>query len=1076
MEPGGQLDQRGERDERPARWRRAGPFLKSIPGRAKKRAAEFPRTTWSALSERSLVRLAARSKRKLAVATPLQRLRRGVLAPLWHFARSELSFIPIAVLAIGVAFLPFRRSLEPFSSTTRASSFLQALWQVEGVTLAIALTVVVFVFATVYSSRIGGSLRQFAEETGLFPIFYVGLVSLGLDAIVLLGGGEGAPGGWAATWASGWGGLDGLLLGVLFVSTIRAIEISAMERRRLARARREVQHETERVVLKRIALNSLLEYGKRVGIEYTPTFGTSPSPTAVAITAGRVGEIADIRLKPLGRLGRLARKRGLPQPRLSAQLDLRVGADTELLWLEPEALKGRPRPRPRRVFKLRRKNRELAFRETIDRLRDETIRAIDPPSPSLYERQNEVYEEMLLALPATWAQYGQEFGPGIAGEATPFELGFLDFVERDLYVELEQAVLGRSRDVAREALWFPLRVARGALDVRASALSMRMLALWAAVVGVLIRAPDSDARNALLERAAQQIGEYGRFSIEHLIEDGDAEEREGGATALFQVFEAVTDTCKRILEHDPGQTATLGKFNGVFDKFLVHWQPEYDHPQQWDIDLAEQQGMTTAELESLRARLEENQEKVAVRDRVHEWRDLDRFALMFWILRNIRDGSPARWREAWEVFAPYFSDVPRLALLLDKAIEADFRDRGRWTRWIIESFDDDEAHAVGADGDLIQTFIVRALQIIAPSPDAPPPEIEPMEWTRGRLEDPAQTVRELIADSRFAPLLPSEDLEARAELLISALVEANRLRDERENQAIMEAPLSEARVKEFEDAFRRSWRFERWCHQALVASGALREMPGDPPESVSGSEVRTWIPKGLLIEDARIAGADINARQYGLNLAHHENHALADLIQAEGSHAEAEEGVSAGDQLRAVIRELREAGFAPDLILVPLSFRLIPALEIEMSRGRGGNVEPPDWLDQTLQRVFLGVVDGVSVFELHHMTEERILVADLAAFVEWQTWTSNGDELLFRLTAFDEVEAERIARENPRLFEGEGESIPARAAAIRRSLLFLAQVRYERVVIDAEAARSLALPEGLRQERVLRRPPIQPRQ
>ncbi|HEX6489777.1 MAG TPA: hypothetical protein VF002_00215, partial [Gaiellaceae bacterium] len=555
-EPETELDQRDERAAWPPTWRRAGSLLKSITARAKTQAAELPRATWSLLTERSLVSIAARSKRKLALATRWQRVTRGVFAPLWYFARSELSFIPIAAVALGVIFLPLSVWFEPFSSTTRASAFLQALWQIEGVTLAIALTVVVFVFATVYSSRIGGSLRQFAEETGLFPIFYVGLVSLGLDGVVLLGGGEGASGGWAATWAAVWGGVDGLLLGVLFVSTIRAIEISAMERRRLARARREVQRETERVILKRIALNHLLEYGTRVGFDYTPIFGTSSSATAVAITAGRAGEIADIRLRPLHRLGRLTRQLGLPQPRLRAQLDLRVGADTELLWLEPQTLdrRPRPRPRPRRAFKLRRKSRELAFRETIERLRDETIRAIDAPSPSLYARQNEVYEEMLLALPATWAQYGQEFGPDIAGEATPFELGFLDFVERDLYVELEQAVLGRSRDVAHQALWFPLQVARGALDARASALSMRMLALWAAIVGLLIRAPDSDSRNALLERATQQIGEYGRFSIEHLIEEGDADERERGATALFQVFEAATDACKRVLDHDPGQT------------------------------------------------------------------------------------------------------------------------------------------------------------------------------------------------------------------------------------------------------------------------------------------------------------------------------------------------------------------------------------------------------------------------------------------------------------------------------------------------------------------------------------------
>ena len=111
----------------------------------------------------------------------------------------------------------FRR----FEDPSRAESFLQALWHVQGATLAIALAVVIFVFQAVYASRQSGSLRQFAEETGIFPIFFFGVYAVVLDGVVLLGGGYGAPGGWAATWATMWAVIEGGLLVVLFVSTIR---------------------------------------------------------------------------------------------------------------------------------------------------------------------------------------------------------------------------------------------------------------------------------------------------------------------------------------------------------------------------------------------------------------------------------------------------------------------------------------------------------------------------------------------------------------------------------------------------------------------------------------------------------------------------------------------------------------------------------------------------------------------------------------------------------------------------------------------------------------------------------------
>ena len=148
---------------------------------------------------------------------------------------------------------------------------------------------------------------------------------------------------------------------------------------------------------------------------------------------------------------------------------LRSAKQPSWLWAEPDALASIRSPR--RAFRVARRRREQAFRGTLQRLRNEAARAISDPTSGEYSDITEVYEDMLLALPQTWAAYGTDFAPGLAAGISPFELTFLDYVERDLYKEIKVALLGENIDVGLEAMRFPLRVAARAVEVRATALS-----------------------------------------------------------------------------------------------------------------------------------------------------------------------------------------------------------------------------------------------------------------------------------------------------------------------------------------------------------------------------------------------------------------------------------------------------------------------------------------------------------------------------------------------------------------------------------------------------------------------------
>jgi hypothetical protein len=239
----------------------------------------------------SLARLARQEKARLVTESRYARLRRERLAPLASLARDEFSFLWLFPLAFGIPFIPWNVHFRPFADTSRAVNFLQTLWQVQGAALGLSLAVVLFVFQAVYGVRLGGSLREFAEETWLFPIFYVGLYGLGLDGLVLLGGGAGASGGWAATWAVCWAAATSALLLFLFVFTVRAIDPRALHRRRLARSNAEIERETERVIFRRVALVVLDRFCQQQSIEFVPVFGQAPSHTAVAVRAPREGVV-----------------------------------------------------------------------------------------------------------------------------------------------------------------------------------------------------------------------------------------------------------------------------------------------------------------------------------------------------------------------------------------------------------------------------------------------------------------------------------------------------------------------------------------------------------------------------------------------------------------------------------------------------------------------------------------------------------------------------------------------------------------------------------------------------------------
>jgi hypothetical protein len=1013
----------------------------------------------------SLARMARREKARLATESRYLRARQHAVSQLGELFRDEFSFVWLTPIAFFGLMQPWLWSggFSVFEHhEQRAIDFIGILWQVQGAALGLSLAVVLFVFQSVHGNRLGGSLRDFAEETWLFPIFYAGLIGLVLDGAVLLHVGHGAPAGWAASWAVIWALGTALALGYLFVSTIHAIDPGSIHELRLRRTRRAVSAAIEDVIFRRVATVLLGQFCDANAIEYAPWFGQTPDG-AMLVKARRAGGVRDIRLRAMRRVAQKSQRRGLPQPVLRAEIGRAVRAGTDLVSID-SAL-GRASASVRRSFRLRRMEKDK-FRTLIEDLHDEAVIAIRTPSPATYSAIRDLYEDVLLVLPETWARYGQLYSAEIEGGGSPFELSPQDYLDRQLYEEITAAAKSGSRDIAHDALDLPIIVAQRALEVKALALTRRMIALWVAARRSMFREADQEDVRSLLGWSWLRLSEYSYRPQALITEDmSDDEARQLGKDALLQVWDGYANLCKAILDTRPRDTELLSQINEVWDQPLDHWHPEHRDPDDWQLQAAINRAEPEDVLERIRVELAAKQVLVDIKEELIDWRAIHRFGLLFWILRNIRErGDIENWRPAWTTFAGYLGDVPRLAQILDKGIEADWEDRGRWSNWVMDSLPKRQVHGLAVDLEFIQTFVVLALNLI--TPDGPAPQIEPMEHGGGRFDNPRQTVEGIVASENLKPLLPPDRLTDRVELLISSLDQMRAVAKEQEEQAIIDAPIQDELVNEFVDKLREKWRTSRGVREIFDAIGVIERGPAAVP-ALGGSQNKEWMLKAMFIRQPRVHGLEMTAEEWGRGLARWEWNRLVDSA-AESPEVVVAAGMSAAERLRAALDELRAAGYQPSLVIAGGgSWRLYQELDLRLAPTFGGDARVPDWLNEPEGRgSFIGMVDDVPVFEYYEFRDgvanNDARVFDLARFAVFKE--SDTDDppgpVTVEITGRTKEELRDLVRQGRVNFD-ENLDEDARVRRLLQHVLVDAIYPFEIEVVDANAARHVNIADAI---------------
>jgi hypothetical protein len=293
---------------------------------------------------------------------------RLVAGLLWVWSRlrhvlwsSRFAFIPQLILGVILVHITpsqivlsekTRLSVYPLQAPDEAEEFLRTLWQVEASVLALSIAVIIFAFQAISSPESGLELYEFAEDTHLFPIFYLGIVGLILDGYVLLGFGSGAPGGGAALVATCVSGLAFPLLAWVFAGTIGALAPEQLQRRRIKRFRRAARSAVEQEVFERIALNLLEQKCEQMAIDFQPLYAGSPTPGSHEVTAPTGGSVRDINLRRLRFLAYLVRRGGQARVSLQMRVGSRVFEGRTVIVLPPHAGKLARRLAPW-VFRIR---------------------------------------------------------------------------------------------------------------------------------------------------------------------------------------------------------------------------------------------------------------------------------------------------------------------------------------------------------------------------------------------------------------------------------------------------------------------------------------------------------------------------------------------------------------------------------------------------------------------------------------------------------------------------------------------------------------------------------------------------
>jgi hypothetical protein len=907
-------------------------------------------------------------------------------------------------LWVGLIFVPFPDpGFGPFKKTEDAEGFLRTLWQVEAAALALSLAIIVFAVQAYRSASQEryGALRRYIRASWLQEGYEQGVVSLVVTAVVLLGAGHGGPAGSAGAVAALACLVSVIVLPPLLSGALRTSRRDFLREEREARLTAAVSDQVARDVEARHGLILLTELAAREPIQLDPFARREPEAPMNALCADLVGSVADINLSRLIQLARRTRDAG--GVRITTRLHDFVGSESRLLLL-PASVSERDVRSARRIVRLRPgRRRDDTLRQYLDDLEEEAVAAIRAGGPATFDAVADAYVETLMEFPRSWARYGHEYSTSIARGLEFFPMGPVDTIGQQFYTNITEALRGASDDILLTAAYLPINVCTRALQYRADGLLTKMIGLSTAFVAAGWT-HGGDNGNLLAGRAPRHLVEFTRYYLQPRLEEGNIADRlrfGGHVRLVYDQFGAMLK-----LGVDRGNMEYLRHVDGDWDTLLEHWEVDEfsSHPsviQQLEEEVSRGEPGAAERLTEAR----DNAQLARLSQELNDRRTLLRFGLALWAWRQ----QPRAWLESFTYFSAQLGGLDRLTRITTQAIDAEFRDRVPWSDWILSTFQEGRAHAIGAAEGVVETFIAAALRAVRP--DEPAPELRAAEWMAVYLDHARKVLAAAVTDARNDDI---PDVAEHATKLREALEAGADTWRQQERLTTIESPLSPEKIAKFCEQARDSLPKARVVPDLLRLAGAIATLEA-PPDDPLLMHSRTH--KGLFTADGRFVGADMVAGDVGRQLAQLELRILiepmasADVRLLVDDAPGAKNAAEFVEQLRPLVaRTVQAAAPTSAVLLLPISWKLTEALGFSFLRA----TRPPDAWDfsEGAAHAFSGVFEGAATYRFPHVPKDVLYIVDLSRYVTAKTWQPS-EEKVVTVTVLSEEEARSRAQRDP---------------------------------------------------------------
>jgi hypothetical protein len=352
-----------------------------------------------------------------------------------------LRFVAYAAALFALVQLPWEPRWGALGSDSQSAEFLRTLWQVVAAALGVSVAMVAFAFQAFASSgqrAYGGSLREFAQQSRLLLVIELGLLSLLLDGVVLLGWGHNAPRGLPAAWAIALSAATLIGVGFVMHRVVGLLDDRALRQMRAVGVNKLVDAAMRQ---------QLIGQASEVWLEQTrlPVRRVLLAPTgAVPLRCMAAGDVVDLRLGPIARFA-------VRHPHLDLKLAVGLGnavTDRSVLLYTSAAISRRTQRHLASSVRVRADKvaAGVELTDALERLHQQAMDAARSGSELEWRAISDLYERVLLSLPVAAANAGVAFAGAVLAPGF-FGQGPVQRIASFLYDQLVAAVDSNSREL-----------------------------------------------------------------------------------------------------------------------------------------------------------------------------------------------------------------------------------------------------------------------------------------------------------------------------------------------------------------------------------------------------------------------------------------------------------------------------------------------------------------------------------------------------------------------------------------------------------------------------------------------------